>query len=104
MPVLAVRRESPVLISQGLVALAIIGDNDDVRDQTFNLAALYHSAMKLGTDALQVFRDVAALTPYAPLRDAMGWFPSRPPEARGLSAFGLRETLTDGEFDLIQDS
>ena len=47
MPVLAVRRASPMLITQGLTALAIIGAVDDVRDLHFYLATLYHAATKL---------------------------------------------------------
>ena len=104
MPVLAVRRASPMLITQGLTALAIIGAVDDIRDLLFYLATLYHAATKLGIDTLQVFREVASLVPSVSLQDAMRSFPLRSPENRDLSAFLFRETLTDGEFDLIQDS
>src|SRR6266404_8725832 len=45
MSVLAVRRESPALIAQGLTAVAILGEIDDVRDLTFDLATLHYSAM-----------------------------------------------------------
>jgi hypothetical protein len=103
-PLLAVRRESPVLITQGLTALAIIGETDDVRDLTFYLAMLHHSALKLGIDTRQIFGDVATMTASTPLRDSMRSFPLRSPKDRDLSAFYLRETLADGEFDLVQDS
>ena len=104
MPVLAVRRASPMLITQGLRALAIIGAAYDIRDLLFDVAILYHAATKLGIDTLQLFREVASLAPSAPLQEAMRSFPLRSPESRDLSAFWLRETLTDGEFDLIPDS
>jgi hypothetical protein len=103
MPVLAVRRESPELITEGLTALAIMGAAHDVRDLTFYLAALHHSATKLGIDTERLFGEIASLTPSVSLQDAVRTFPSRPPEVRGLSAFWLRETLTDVQFDLVQD-
>ena len=103
MPVLAVRRSSPMLITQGLTALAIVGPGDDIRDLLFDVATLYHAATKLGIDTLQLFREVASLAPSAPLQDAMRSFPMRSPEDRDLSAFWIRETLTDGEFDLVPD-
>jgi hypothetical protein len=101
MPVLAVRRESPMLITQGLRALAIIGAAYDVRDLLFDVAMLYHAATKLGIDTPQLFQEVASLAPSVTLQDAMRSFPLRTPENRDLSAFWLRETLTDGEFDLV---
>lgn len=104
MPVLAVRRASPMLITQGLRALAIIGAGDDIRDRLFDVATLYHAATKLGIDTLQLFSEVASLATSVSLQDAMRSFPLRSPENRDLSAFWLRETLTDGEFDLIPDS
>jgi hypothetical protein len=104
MPVLAVRRESPALITQGLTALAIVGETEDVRDLTFYLAILHHSAMKLGIDTRKLFGDVASLMPSIALQNAMASFPLRSPEVRDLGAFCFRETLTGGQFDLVQDS
>jgi hypothetical protein len=103
MPMLAVRRESPTLITQGLKALAILAETDDFRDLTFYLATLHHSAIKLGLDARQVFGDAACLVSAARLREEMRSFPLRSPETRDLSAFGFRETLSGGEYDLVQD-
>src|SRR5579863_4481469 len=60
-PVLAVRRDSPALARQGLTAVAILGEFDDVRDLTFYLAALYYSAIRLQIDAQTLFADVAVL-------------------------------------------
>ena len=92
MAVLAYRRQSPVLIQQGLTALAILGEVDDVRDLTFYLATLHYSALKLGMDARKVFNEAASLSPSALLQDQMRDFPLRPPD---LSAFRLREITTD---------
>jgi hypothetical protein len=45
-PVMAVRRNAPALIKNGLSVLAILGEVDDPRDLTVCLAKLYHSATK----------------------------------------------------------
>jgi hypothetical protein len=104
MPVLAVRRESPELITQGLTALGLVGGSQDVRDLTFYLATLHHSAIKLKIDTRRLFGEVASLVPSIGLQNAMRSFPLRSPKDRDLGAFCFRETLTDGKFDLIQDS
>jgi hypothetical protein len=104
MAVLAYRRRSPVLIQQGLAALAILGEVDDVRDLTFYLATLHHAALKLGIDARKVFSDAASLSPSALLREYMSGFPLREPQHRDLRAFKLRETLTDEGFDFVQEA
>jgi hypothetical protein len=103
-PVQAVRRDSPVLITHGLTALAILGGIDDVRDLTFYLAALHYSAMKLRIDTRKLFDDVAGIVPSTHLQNEMRGFPLRSPTDRDLAAFGFRETLTDDGFDLIQNS
>jgi hypothetical protein len=104
MPVLAVRRDSPELITKGLTALALVGGSEDVRDLTFYLATLHHWAIKLGIDAQKLFGEVASLVPSIGLQNAMRSFPLRSPKDRDLGAFWFRETLNGGEFDLIQDS
>ena len=104
MAVLAYRRQSPVLIQQGLTALAILGEVDDVRDLTFYLATLHYSALKLGMDARKVFYEAASLSPLALLQGQMRDFPLRPPSYTDLSAFKLREVTTDEGFDFVQDS
>ena len=103
MAVLAYRRQSPVLIQYGLTALAILGEVDDVRDLTFYLATLHHSALKLGMDPRKVFSDAASLSPAVLLRDQMRSFPLQEPSYTDLSAFKLRETTTDEGFDFIQE-
>ncbi|MEO8052900.1 MAG: hypothetical protein ABI833_21015 [Acidobacteriota bacterium] len=101
--VLAVRRKSPELIAQGLIALAIMGDLGDVRDQCFYLAALHHSAMKLGIETSKLFGDVAGLVSSPDLQNEMRKFPLRPHRSRELSAFHMREIFTDQGYDLGQD-
>jgi hypothetical protein len=89
MPKLAVRRQSPELIAQGLTALAILGSVDDVRDLTFYLATMHYSAVKLEIDVHKIFADVASLVPSVHLQSAMRGFPLRVPKDRDLAAFGL---------------
>jgi hypothetical protein len=101
--VLAVRRDSPVLITQGLTAVAILGEVDDVRDLTFYLAVLHYSAIRLRIDTQTLFGDVAVLVHSTHLQTEMRGFPVRSPKDRDLAAFYFRETLTGGEFDLVQD-
>ena len=101
--VLAVRRQAPALISQGLVALAVLGEIDDVRDLTFYLAILHHAALKLGIDTHALFDGVASLAPSTSLQTEMRGFPSRIPKDRGLRAFRLRETVTGEGFDFVQE-
>jgi hypothetical protein len=102
MAVLAIRRESPELIMQGLVVLIMLEKTDDVRDLTFYLATLHHSARKLGIDTRKVFGDAAFLASSRILQDEMRGFPLRQPEQRDLSAFYIRETSSDEGFDFVQ--
>jgi len=59
MAVVGVRRQSPALIEQGLVALVIEGATQDFRDSVVALAKLYHSAVKLGMEAAGAFEHAA---------------------------------------------
>jgi hypothetical protein len=101
--VLAVRRESPALIEQGLTAVAILGEIDDIRDLTYYLATLHYSAMKLGIDTRKLFGEVASLATSIYLQTEMRDFPLRLPQQRDLSIFHLRETITGEGFDFVQD-
>lgn len=103
MPVLAVRRDSPEFITQGLKVLAILGNVDDVRDLCFYLATLHHSAMSMGIDAPALFHDVASLVSSPHLQKEMRYFPLRLPKDRDLSAFYFREVRTEQGYDLGQD-
>jgi hypothetical protein len=67
------------LIAQGLAAAAVLGEVDDTRDLTFFLAALHHSAIKLGLDARRLFADATALAISDLLRHEMQGFPLRLP-------------------------
>lgn len=102
--VLAVRRQAPALISQGLIALAILGEIDDVMDLTFYLAVLHHAALKLGIDTATLFGAVASLALSTSLQAEMRGFPSRGPKDRGLPAFRLREAVTGEGFDFAQEA
>lgn len=104
MPILAVRWQAPELIRLGLTALTMVGAEGDVRDSVFYLAALHYSAVKLGVDPVKLFSDLSTLAPSTSLREEMRSFPLRPPGTRDLGAFRLCEVLTDGQFDLIQDT
>jgi hypothetical protein len=101
---LAVRRNSPYLITQGLIAVAILGSSDEMRDLTFYLSTLHYSARKLGVDTEKLFRDASALSPSVDLRTAMREFPFRAAEDRGIQAFGLRETNAHEGFDFIESN
>jgi hypothetical protein len=95
---LAVRRQSPDLVSEGLIALVIEGGREDIRDSVSCLAALYNSAVKLQLDAAKTFADVASLGEPGALQLGMSRFPFRPPKDRGLAAFYLREINTEDGF------
>jgi hypothetical protein len=103
-PALAVRRASPALIAQGLTALAILGDVEDIRDLTFYLATLHYSAVRLRIDTPRLFDEIAGLATSTQLQSEMRRFPSRPPKDRDLTAFGFRETVTQEGFDLVQET
>jgi len=104
MSLLAVRLDSPELIAQGLIALAIPGELDGSRDLVFYLATLHHSAMKLGIDTHTLFNEVASLSPPTPLQTEIRGFPSRMSKDRDIRAFHLRETVTVEGFDFVQES
>jgi hypothetical protein len=101
--VLAVRRDSPGLISRALAALAILSDVSDPRDLCFFLAPLYHSASKLGLDIPTIFAAAAPLVSCETFQEWMRHFPLRLPKDRALSAFRFREVCTDQGYDFVQD-
>jgi hypothetical protein len=89
--VVAVRREAPPVIAQGLAALAILGEVDDPRDLTFYLAALHYSALRLGIDTRELFEQAASLSPSTFFGGQMRGFPALPPASRDLGGYRLRE-------------
>jgi len=98
MAVLAVRRQSPVLIEQGLTALVIEGASQDLRDSIVALAKLYNSAVKLGMNADKAFEKAASLAEPGTMRAEIHGFPLRQPEVRNLKAFYETEETTQEGF------
>jgi hypothetical protein len=98
MAILAIRSESPALIFEGLTALAAeAGTGSDGRDSMMSLAQLYHSAVKLGMDAPEIFEQAASLAVNDFAR-AIRWF-LRPPHTLDLAAWGMKEATTKDGFD-----
>jgi len=98
MAVLAVRRQSPTLIEQGLIALVIEGASQDFRDSIVALAKLYHSAAKLSMDPQKAFEKAASLADPGIVKKEMNWFPLRQPNDRDLKAFYWTEEITEEGF------
>lgn len=98
MAALAVRRQSPGLVLEGLMALVVEGGREDIRDSIGSLAALYHSTVKLQLDAAKTFANVASLGESGALQLEMSRFPFRAPKDRDLAAFYLREINTEDGF------
>jgi hypothetical protein len=98
MAVLAVRQDSPALIERGLVALVIEDGGQDLRDSIVVLFQLYHSAVKLGMDAVDTFAGIADLAEPGPMQKEMRGFPLRPPTSRDLKAFCMEEEISDEGF------
>ena len=98
MAVLAVRRQSPVLIEQGLTALVIEGASHDFRDSIVALAKLYHSAMKLAMDPGKPFEKAAGLAEPGIMRTEILAFPHRRPEDLDLKAFYQSEETSEDGF------
>lgn len=87
MAVLAVRRQSPALIQQGLVAIVIEGASQDFRDSIVALAKLHHSAVKMGIDPQGAFEKAASFAEPGIIKTELKRFAIRAPEGRGISAF-----------------
>jgi hypothetical protein len=98
MAVLGVRRQSPALIEQGLVALVIEGASQDFRDSVVALAKLYHSAVKLGMEAAEAFEQAAGQADEGIIKREMSGFPFRAPQERDLKAFFETEEGTGEDF------
>jgi hypothetical protein len=98
MAVLAVRRQSPALIEQGLIALVIEAASQDFRDSIVALAKLYYSAAKLGMDPQKAFEKGASLADPGIVKEEMNRFPMRQPGHRNLKAFCLTEEVTEDGF------
>ena len=86
MAVLAVRRQSPALIQQGLVAIVIEGASQDFRDSIVALAKLHHSAVKMGIDPQGAFEKAASFAEPGIIKTELKRFAIRAPEG---GYFGL---------------
>jgi hypothetical protein len=95
---MAVRKQSPKLVEQGLQGLALGGGGLDPRHSLAALAQLHHSALKLGMDAKVAFLEAAEFAPPGDLKTEMINFPLRKPEDRELAAFNLQEETTKEGF------
>src|SRR6202049_3484788 len=84
MAILAIRRNSPALVLEGLTALAAeAGTGGDRRDSQVSLAQLYHSAVKLGMETTTAFEQAGSLA-VNDFADVIRLFPLRSPEKRDL--------------------
>ncbi len=98
MAVLAVRRQSPALIEQGLIAIAIENASRDWRDSIAAMAKLYHSASKLGMNAEEAFEQAAGFAEPGTIQTEMRGFPRRHPKDRDLRAFYQTVEMSDDGF------
>jgi hypothetical protein len=90
MAVEAVRDHDEAKIFKGLVALAVENQVFDWRDSLMVLTLLYHSAIKIGADAPNLFRRAAAIST-SQTADSYLQFLARTPEQRDIVKFGFKE-------------
>ncbi len=98
MAVLAVRRQSPTLIEQGLTAVVIEGASHDFRDSIVAIAKLYHSAAKLGMDAKKAFENAAGLADPGIVKTELNGFTLGLPRDRDLASLSWAEEITEDGF------
>ena len=95
----ALTQRSPHLVELGLMAVALEGGREELRDSIMSLAMLYYTAQQLDIDAQQLFTSVSTLVVPGPfqrdLSKEMSGFPLRPAETRSLEAFDLRIESTE---------
>jgi hypothetical protein len=95
---MAVRKQSPSLVEQGLQGLALGGGALDSSHSLVALAKLHHSALKLGMNVERAFAEAAQFAPPGDLQTEMTRFPLRDPKDRDLAAFNLQEEITEKGF------
>jgi hypothetical protein len=101
MAVEAVRDHDEAKIFKGLVALAVENQVFDWRDSLMVLTLVYHSAIKIGADAPDLFRRVAAIST-SQTADSYLQFLASTPEQRDIVKFGFKEgTDLDGNFTYV---
>jgi hypothetical protein len=92
MSCVAVRKSSPEDVRMGLTALIVENNNFDFRDMLMILFLIYHSAVKLGLDPLQLFDGAASLAVNEDLAEIVRAFPRRSPHDRSLATFRYEES------------
>lgn len=99
MAIAAIRKNNNQLLVRGLESLAVENCVFDWRDSTIVLATLYHSALKNGANADEIFRFVASMAAPECAKRLFESFLARTPDKKDLSCFLLQESTTaDGEF------
>jgi hypothetical protein len=88
----AVRKSSPEAVRMGLTALIVENNNFDFRDMLMELVLIYHSAVKLDLDPLQLFDSAASLAVNEGLAEIVRAFPRRSPHDRSLATFRYEES------------
>ena len=102
MAVSSINANSPDLVIKGLVAIVIENGETDYRDSLCIVAQLYHSAMKLGMNAVEVFAEVSELGVEGLIKREIYNFPHRSDLDRSLGAFLLRECSGPNGFKYEQ--
>lgn len=101
MAIEAVRDRDEAKIFTGLVALAVENQVFDWRDSLTVLTLLYHSAIKIGVDAPNVFQRVATISSSQTSANFLQ-FLARTPENRDIAKFGFKEgTDLHGNFAYV---
>ena len=97
----AVRQRDGEKLLSGLVAMSIENGTLDWRDSMVMLVLLYHSAVKIQADAVQLLQRAAAIsTPRT--RSGLLEFSLRTPEYLSLAKFGFEEgTDSEGNFAYV---
>jgi hypothetical protein len=88
----AVRKSSPEAVRMGLTALILENNTFDFRDMLMRVVLIYHSAVKLDLDPLQLFDSAASLAVNEQLAEIVRDFPRRSPQDRSLATFRYEES------------
>jgi hypothetical protein len=101
MAIEAVRERDEAKVFKGLVALAVENQVFDWRDSLTVLTLLYHSAIKIGADASNLFQRVATISA-SQTSTNFSKFLARSPENRDIAKFGFKEgTDLHGNFAYV---
>jgi hypothetical protein len=97
----AVREHSVQPLRQALLALALVGDRDDVREGIMILPLVYRSAELIGAEPAPLFAEAARMCDGAMMAKQIETFPARWPMDRQLSAFGYVESVDVDGFRYV---